>query len=75
MHCRDAGVSIIARGAVIFGFTSRQFVSESGIILKSLRLQEEKVMLGYGYHCLNPYSDLKQGVFLGKGSLLFKVFQ
>lgn len=32
-------------------------------------------MLGYGFNCLNPYSDLKQGVFLGKGNLLFKVFQ
>lgn len=38
-------------------------------------MQERKVMLRYGNHCLNPYSDQKQGLFLGKGTLLFKVFQ
>lgn len=76
-HCRDAGVSVVVRGAVISGFMSRQLDLCIRVkhYMKSLRLQEEKVMFGYRYHCLNPYSDQKQGVFLGKGTLLFKVFQ
>lgn len=77
MRCRDAGVSIVVRGAVISGFMSRQldFCTRVKHYTETLRMQERKVMLRYGNHCLNPYSDQKQGLFLGKGTLLFKVFQ
>lgn len=74
MHCRDAGASVVVRGAVISGFMSRQIELwyQSGVTLKSSRRKSNAcVWVSLPESLQQP----ETGSVSGKGTFLFKAFQ